>query len=454
MRATETVARFDMLREGDAVLAGVSGGADSMALLHFLCALRPGVRVFAAHINHGLRGEEALRDENFVRSACEAWGVELFVQRADVRAQAEQTGETVEEAGRRVRYAFFEQTADRLGAKIATAHTLSDSIETVLLNFARGTGLKGLCGIPPRRGRIIRPLIETSRSEVEAYCAENAISYINDSTNFSREFSRNRIRLDAVPVLYSLNPAFDRAAQRAMRSLREDEELLRSLTADWLNKARIQIGCYSLAALRQVPQGLEGRVVSMAAEEAAGVPQEAVHIERMCAILADGRGCVQIHGGCLARVAGGNLRIGKAEKPAETVFEETPFVAGMYRNPGFCMETAFLTKNEFENLKNINKQYLKFVFDCDRIKGKAVIRSRRPGDSYHPAGRGVTKTLKKLLNEAAVPPEARAFLPVISDQAGILWVYGFGPDERCRVTAQTKNFAYMKTTDVGGLRFG
>ncbi len=244
MRAAETVERYDMLPRGSAVLAAFSGGADSSALLHFLCSVRGkrGLRVFAAHVNHGLRGAEADRDEAFVRGVCRAWGVPLFAARVNVRAEAEKTGESEELCGRRLRYAFFEKTAAALGARIATAHTLSDCVETILFNLARGTGLSGLCGIPPVRGNIVRPLIETTRAEVEAYCRENGLDFVTDSTNFSRVYGRNRVRLDVVPALRTINPSLEKAVLREIRLFAADEAFLRGETEKLLARAAVPDG--------------------------------------------------------------------------------------------------------------------------------------------------------------------------------------------------------------------
>ena len=201
-KIAQTAERFAMLPEGGAVVAGVSGGADSMALLFYLLKIAPerGISVCAAHLNHGLRGEEAERDEDFVRSYCAAHGVECRVRRADVRAEAARTGQSEETCGRSLRYAFFAELAQERGARIATAHTLSDNVETVLLNLARGTGLSGLCGIPPVRDGIVRPLLFLTRAQTEAYCRENGVPFVTDSTNLTPAYARN-------PVSYTHLPA-------------------------------------------------------------------------------------------------------------------------------------------------------------------------------------------------------------------------------------------------------
>jgi tRNA(Ile)-lysidine synthase len=452
MKPDDKIGCFDMLEAGDAVVAGVSGGADSMALLHLLCSLRPSLHleIYAAHINHGLRGAEAQRDENFVRKCCTEWQVEVFVLKANVAEEAEKTGETVEEAGRRVRYAFFEQTASTFGAKIATAHTLSDSIETLLLNLTRGTGLKGLCGIPKQRGKIIRPLIETTRREIEEYCKKNAIVYMNDSTNFSRDYTRNKIRLDVVPALYEINPAFDRAVLRALRSLVRDEAMLRGLSREFLLKAKTGEREYDVQALRSCPADLLHRVLAMAAKDCTGTAQEALHIDLLCELLQKEKGAVQLKGGYLARVKGGSFFFGCVQQGTQNAAYCAPLAPGKFENGDFGMEISLISCPQYKKLKNINKQYFNNALDCDRIIGTAVIRSKKQGEGFCPAGRKIHKSFKKLFNEARVPVEIRELIPVISDEKGIVWVYGFGPDERCKVTDETQRVILIKTTDMGG----
>ena len=455
------VRRYGMLAPGDAVLAGVSGGADSMTLLHALCALRAPMklRVFAAHVNHGLRGAEADGDEAYVRQMCAAWGVELFVCHADVRAEAARTGESEEEAGRRVRYAFFDRTAKGLDAKIATAHTLSDSIETMLLNLARGSGIRGLRGIPPRRGRVIRPLIECTRADVEAYCAANGIRYRTDRTNFDRQYARNRIRLDVVPALYRINPALDRAVLRAQHSLAADEELLGELAARRLEQARVgqardgqtsdrqTPGSVSLdaAALAACEPALLGRVLARAVREATGFAPDAWHIDRLCALVHGESGRVQLAGGWFGRLAGGRLWLDPPAAPTPAA-PGAPLAPGTYRSGSFGLRITPVTAAEAEKFQNISIRCFNNAIDCDRIIGRAEIRTRRPGDYFHPLGRGVGKSLKKLFNEASVPPQERGRLPIVADEQGILWIYGFGADERCRISAQTARLLFIETT--------
>ena len=225
-KAAAFARREALLQPGDRVLAAVSGGADSVALLYWLCAECAAGRVAgvaAAHLHHGLRGEEADRDEAFVRRLCEKRGVPLHIRREDVGARAKEAGEGIEEAGRRLRYAFFDEIARTEGYdRIATAHTLSDNVETVLLHMTRGCGPDGLCGIAPSRGRLIRPLLTCTREEVEAYCRACGLDFVTDSTNADVAYARNRVRGRVVPELERINPKMQEAFGRLIRQARCD----------------------------------------------------------------------------------------------------------------------------------------------------------------------------------------------------------------------------------------
>ncbi|MBR2880245.1 MAG: tRNA lysidine(34) synthetase TilS, partial [Oscillospiraceae bacterium] len=225
-----------MIPPGTKVLCAVSGGADSVALLHFLSKMED-VKLAAAHYNHCLRGTESDADEEFVKTLCGKLGIECVTGRGDVAAYAAESGKSTEEAARTLRYEFLEKTARELGCScIATAHNADDNAETVLLNLTRGTGLKGLCGIPPVRGKIIRPFLQNTREEIEHYLEQNGLEHIEDSSNALDDYSRNRIRHYVSPVLRQLNPSYTSAIARMTESLREDEEYISSAAAEFIGR--------------------------------------------------------------------------------------------------------------------------------------------------------------------------------------------------------------------------
>ena len=212
----EAVKRFALLENNvKTVTVALSGGADSMACLSVLLSLKEelGITVKAAHLNHMIRGEEALRDQEFVKKQCELLGVPLFCERADIPAIAKERGVSTELAAREVRYSFLERVNEGV---IATAHTSSDNFETVLFNLARGSAIDGLCGIPPKRRIFIRPIILCTREDVEEYCKKENIPFVTDSTNLCDEYTRNKIRHNIVPIFKNLNPSVEKSVLRTV----------------------------------------------------------------------------------------------------------------------------------------------------------------------------------------------------------------------------------------------
>ena len=251
-KVRETLKRYNMIKTGDTLIVGLSGGADSMALLHAMLSLKDEleIKVVACHINHNLRGEESLRDENFVKKYCEENNIVLRVFTLDI---TQEKHESLEEKARKLRYGCFEKLCDEYpSAKLATAHTASDNTETVFLNILRGTGTKGLGGIPPVRGNIIRPLLRCTREEIENYCKENNISYVTDSSNLSDDYTRNKLRHRLIPLLQEFNPSLFEAVSRMTSAVYDDNALLDEIAAEAKEKARTDNGfsCETLAALR------------------------------------------------------------------------------------------------------------------------------------------------------------------------------------------------------------
>ncbi len=431
--------RYRMLEGASRVVVGLSGGADSMTLAHFL--LRAGVPLLAAHVNHGLRGRDADGDERFVRSWCAENGVGLRVLRADVRKIAGQTGAGLEECGRRVRYRFLESLCGK-NDRIATAHTLSDCAETVLLNLTRGCGVKGLSGIPPVRGRIIRPLIGVTRAQVEEYCAFYGLPYVTDRTNFSREYARNRIRLDVVPVLKGINPAFEQAVSRMTRLAAADDALLSGLAREKLSAAKRGEG-YCARELARLPRPLLTRAAALAAHDAGYTDYSAEHICAAAAILRAGRGSVTAPGGLVFRVEGGLFFIGEAPPPQKEWMTPVQFPKTLTED-GREVIIKLISGEEYQ--KNSNKFHNLLFYNAvnyDTIKNNSIFRNRRSGDRFRPAGFGGTKSLKKLLNEKKIPPSRRSRLLLLESGGEILWIEGIGASQKARADGETDPIALI-----------
>ncbi len=409
------------------MLCAVSGGADSVCLLDLLRREGRGIEVLCAHFNHGLRGAESDRDEAFVRSLCAAWDIPFRAGRGDAAAWAAARRLSVEEAARRLRYAFLERAADESGAdRIATAHTASDNAETMLLNLARGTGGRGLGGIPPRRGRVVRPLLGVTRPQVEAYLAARGLPHVEDSTNALDDAARNRVRHAAVPALESVNAAFVPNALRAARLCRADGEYLDALAREAGERLRDGEGL-DAAGLLALPEPLAWRVL----RDFAGGELSAVHAEAVFSLCrsANPSAAVCLPGLTVRREYGRLLR-GEGETP---VLPEREVAAGTTLP---LPEAGLLLRAEIMPAgAEIQSSFNTFSFSCDKICGKLSVTSRREGDTVVLRGREGTRTLKKLMTDAKLPRRLRGAVPVLRDGAGVLAVYGFGQADRARAAA-------------------
>ena len=452
-KARAAAERYGMFQQGDTVAAGVSGGADSVALLDFLCRLGEGYRwkLLVCHLNHGLRGEEGERDQEFVRRLARERGLPFLLARADAAAEAARRGLSVEEAGRELRYAFFARCAGE-GGKIATGHTLSDSMETVLLNLCRGTGVRGLRGIPPVRGNIVRPLIGCTREEVEAYCRERGLSWVEDSSNRSPDYRRNRLRREVLPVLRELNPALPAAFSGLMGRMEAQWRLTLDLAARAEEELRLPGGGLGREGFLALPEPV-GDALLQRLLEGAGAPCPARRVEELRRLAREGRGALQLREGLRFLAREGELRLEReppepppleASFPARGPEEALAFPLGEGKT---LLVRRLGGKSELPPEK-INKSALKNLVDCGRIKGTVMLRRKRDGDRMAPAWRKAgSRSLKKLCQEAGLPPARRKALAVAEDGEGILWAEGFGADRRCAPGPDGDGLLYFEVVE-------
>lgn len=419
-----TIERFDLINKGDTVTVALSGGADSVSLLHLLLSVkdRLGITLNAAHLNHMIRGNEAERDAQFVKELCEKLGVKLFYEEVDVPSLSKEKGISLELAARQARYDFFERVAS---SKVATAHTASDNLETMIFNLARGTSLKGLCGIPVKRGIYIRPLILFTRQDVETYCEKNDLSFVTDSTNLSDDYSRNKIRHNIIPVLKELNFSCEETALRTAQGLTEDSFYLEDMAQGLLFKYSDDDGL-SISDFENIAPCIAKRIIKQFIEIIyPAVSLDNRHINSIYSLCLKGSGKLNIPSNLYASVCDGVLRL-QGEEAENTV--------------QFAVKIT--EKENVNNLFSIN------AIDCDKIVGKWILRTRREGDSIRLYKRGVTKTLKKLFTEDKIPNEIRSEIPVIADENGVIWVYGFGVCERVAVNKNTKNILKVEVQEL------
>lgn len=438
--------QYSLFSQGDRIAVGVSGGADSVALLRFLAALRPqfGWDLVVCHIHHGLRGAEADRDEHFVRALAEQLGLPCAVSRIDAAALALRDHISVEEAGRMARYAFFTQTAGE-GGRIATAHTLDDSIETVLMNLVRGTGLRGLCGIPRIRGNIVRPLLDCTRAEVEDYLGALGQPYCTDSTNLTDDYTRNRIRHDILPRLCALNPNFPGAMARMLPRLAAQQALTDCLAAQSAQQLHAACGGLSRQGLSALPEPVCDRLLLRLLEQNR-LPVSAAAVERMTETLRTG-GKLDLAARSWFFVAQGDLAAviyappgGIPPVPVPLPQEETPAILPF--SPQKSLKLTLCNKIVANTSEKFNISLLKYAIDCDRIKGYSFMRTRRPGDTFIVGKKQLS--LGEAWAAAGIPALLRPALMVLADEQGVLWAEGIGSSSRAAVTENTKQYVIIE----------
>ncbi len=430
-KVRNAIEKYSMPVYGKRVVVALSGGADSMALINSLYSLKNeyDLTLEACHVNHGIRGDSANRDEAFVKAECEKLGVKLHLLHVDVPSLAKEKGIGLEECGRLIRYDFFASLGDCL---VATAHTLSDRCETLILNEVRGASLKGLCSIPAVRGNIIRPIIDCTREEIEAYCKENSVSFVTDETNFDDNYSRNRVRLNIIPELKKLNPSFETAISRLIASANEDEDYFSTAVNELFLNAKLEKG-YDARLIAATHTALRKRLIAYILKTEAGVTPEAVHLKLVENILSGGS--VEIIGNTVVSVEKFILRV----NPKRVAFYEWEcnFSELTAEIPLGKIEAEIFHKKELPRKQIVHNK----VLDYDSVVGECVIRNRRAGDKMRLAGSTCTKTLKKLFNEKHL--ENRNNLMILADDIGILWVEGLGCSDRAKITEKTEKIIVM-----------
>ncbi len=425
-----------MLDGQDLVLAGVSGGADSVCLLFVLLDLQEeiGFRLQAVHVNHGIRGAAADADEQSVKDLCARVGVPLRVYHEDVPGYARAHGLTEEEAGRQVRQACLTRRADEIGAtRIAVAHSASDNVETLLFNLCRGTDLTGLGGMQPVNGRWIRPLLCVDRAQIEAYLSERQIPYRIDESNNTDTYTRNKIRHHVIPYLKEeINEKSESHMARTMEQMRTLNDYVEA-EVDRYQRLCVQEEAKGLliraADFAQVPEALSSYVLYRALTQAAGRKKdvEAVHVRMMEDLMAGPVGHhvdlpYQVRAD--RRYEGLYLSTGKAAPGTGSKEQAGRFTTRIFEKP----KTAFTIPRN---------AYTKW-FDYDIIKHTVEMRHRKPGDYITINRQGGTQKVKQYMINEKIPREKRDQIWLAADGSHIMWIVGYRQNQAYQVTSQTR----------------
>ena len=429
-KVRQTIEKYNLLADVKSLAVGVSGGADSMCLLEILSKLKEEYDILlkVVHINHGIRGEEALRDQKVVEDFCKKLGIECITYFYDIPSLSKEMGIGEEECGRIKRYESYKLAQCDA---VATAHTLSDSIETMIFNLIRGTGAKGLCGIPPRRENVIRPLIECTRNDIESYCEENEIPFVTDSTNLTDDYTRNFIRHNIVSNFGKVNLNFESAILGATETLRAESDFIECSVKNILELCDNGKG-YKIEHLISAHPAVRRRVIAEILSLNMPKDVEKRHIDLVDKAVIKGEGKIEITKDLYIVVSDGIM-----------FFQEFVPQCTEWQ----CSETdgVFVTPyGEYRLYSTTADNSDVNAIDPDKLKGALCMSSRRQGDRFFSKKRGQSKTLKKLFNESRIPAARRNSIAILREGDNLVWIEGFGTDGKYLPDINTKNVLIIK----------
>ena len=443
----------NLIDKGDTIIVGLSGGPDSVCLLHVLKSIEESMNIMivAVHVNHMLRGQDSFEDEEYVKNLCKKLNIKLKIEQIDLQNIAKKKKLSIEEAGREERYRIFEKTAKDLNAnKIAVAHNKNDQAETILMNIIRGAGLSGLKGMDIKRGKIIRPLLHIDRLEIEEYCNKYKLEPRTDKTNLESIYTRNKIRLDLIPYINEqFNIDIISKLTKMSEIIKNENDFIEYYTEKLYNKALVKKSdgqiVLNIKIFNSYHKGAKGRILRKAIKETIGFIKgiESVHIDDIIKLALDGRVGAMIHLPHKIRVEKSyqilkvyqfktfpqvNLYKIKLNIPGDTLIQEESFILR-----GNIIDDVNLDQYE-KNQKTSKVQY----FDYDKLRGGINIRKRESGDLIKPINSNGTKKLKKYFIDEKVPIDIREKIPLVAKDKEIVWIIGYVISDKYKVTKSTK----------------
>lgn len=448
-RFLETIRIHKLIEDKDGIVVGVSGGPDSICLLHLLWRLREklSLEVFAVHLDHQFRGVEAKQDAKYVEDICKKLGVKSFIFSYDVSEYSKEKGITFEEGGRELRYKLFDKVAKETGAsKIAVAQNRNDQAETVLMRLMRGSGLEGLTAIDYKRdGRIIRPLLDITRKEIEEYCEENNLKPRIDKTNLQTIYTRNKIRLELIPYIESnFNSRIIDALWRSANLLRDDNDYLTKAAAEKLDEIILlsnKNNCsLDLKKFNMIHTSMKKRILRMVIDEVRGNLKDISlkHIESIVKLAIDNNvgSKIDLPGHIIVELGYNSIDIKKQEIIKEGI-KKYNFEYKLYIGETTPIE-ALNASIKVEKVPYYDRCYDRgdkntIFIDYSKVKGGLFIRNRKDGDRFHPLGMKGRKKVKDYFIDQKIPMEIRNKIPILCDKKGIIWIVGYRMSEDYKI---------------------
>ncbi|MBS3975659.1 MAG: tRNA lysidine(34) synthetase TilS [Syntrophomonadaceae bacterium] len=459
-KVLKNIIKYRLLEPHDGVLVAVSGGPDSVALLHALQCLTEEfpLTLWAAHLNHGLRGREAEEDAEFVSHLAKEWGIPAVIEKINVKNLTGKKGLSVQEAARQARYRFLRRVASQRGlAKIAVGHHANDQAETILLNFLRGSGTSGLKGMLPLSQGVIRPLLQITRKEIEEYCRQHGLPSREDSSNLKTDYQRNRVRQHLLPELERYNPRILDTINRMSKVLREEDELLEQVCSMSIAPLVISTGEGIKIPVREfnlLPAAIQGRGIRQCYAALTGSKEGLAftHVEGALE-LARGERKKGITFPCGVAILRQKdwllLRLSVSKRQPEhfaievAIPGDTP-LAGQ----NLLVRTRVEEKRGFLLRFSPGTLTNQCVLDWDKVSGPVFVRLRKQGDRFFPLGAPGFKSLKEFFIDQKVPKEKRDLVPIIATAKDILWVAGYRIDNRYKIEPETKRLLCIELVPV------
>lgn len=446
----------NLIESGDTILGAISGGPDSMAMLNCLVLLKKDLKfkLLIAHVNHGVRGEYAKRDQEFVKMVAKDYNIPYFTKNVDMVGYGKELGISSEEAGRILRYGFFREIlSDYGGGKIAVAHNKNDQAETILHRIIRGTGLDGLKSMEFIKGDIIRPLLNISRKEIEDYIEQKRIKFVVDHTNLETDYTRNKIRLELLPYIKeNFNPNIIDSLYRLTRIATGEIQIIEEITTEKYNlivkSATENSIIFNGAIFKLESEAIRKRLIRKAIENISGNLHgiEEIHINDIIKLFQDAKTGknIDISKGLRARVSYSDFIIelrnntnpkleAKKIEIGENVLEEFAIIISL----------ELISADEID----FNNADIKYI-DYDKVSGELWIRQRKSGDKFSPLGLGGSKKLKDYMIDKKIPQDKRNSIPILCDNSGIIWVIGYGLSDKYKITKETKQTLRIKLKKI------
>ena len=452
----ENVISKNLIVDGETILAAISGGPDSMAMLNCLILLRKSMNfnLLIAHVNHGVRGQYAKRDQDFVKEIAKEYQIPFFTINVDMVLYGKELGISSEEAGRILRYGFFRDILkDYGGGKIAVAHNKNDQAETIIHRIIRGTGLDGLKSMEFIKGDIIRPILNISRKDIEDYIEKENIRFVIDHTNLETDYTRNKIRLELLPYIKeNFNPNIIDSLYRLSGIAREEIEIIEEITREKYNlivkKTTKNSIIFNGSLFNLESRPIKKRLVRKAIESIAGNLHgiEEIHIIDIVELFDQAKTGKTIHiaKGIIGRISYNDFMVelprNKTIKLSEKKLE---LGANSIGELGIIISLELISLDGI-NIKDTDNKYI----DYNKVNDGLWIRPRKSGDRFSPLGLGGSKKLKDYMIDKKIPQDKRDSTPILCDRSGIIWVIGYGLSDNYKITENTEKVLKLSVNKI------